>query len=88
MPMVWIPPLLRELTGGREIVSVPGQTVRQVIEHMEATYPGIRARLCDGDRLRPSLSVVVDGAVSRRGLGHPLDETSEVHFVPAVSGGG
>ena len=38
---------------------------------------GIRARLCEGDRLRPSLSVVVDGAVSRRGLGHPLDEASE-----------
>ncbi len=87
MPVVWIPPLLRELTGGRESVSVPGQTVRQVVDALEATYPGLRARLCDGDRLRPGLSVVVDGAVSRRGLGHPLDEASEVHFVPAVSGG-
>jgi molybdopterin synthase sulfur carrier subunit len=88
MPMVWIPPLLRELTGGQEIVSVPGKTVRQVIDAMEETYPGMRARLCEGDWLRPSLSVVVDGAVSRRGLGHPLDEASEVHFVPMVSGGG
>jgi molybdopterin synthase sulfur carrier subunit len=85
--MVWIPPLLRELTGGQETVSVPGATVRQAIEHLEETYPGIRARLCDGDRLRASLSVVVDGRVSRRGLGQPLDEASEVHFVPAVSGG-
>ena len=88
MPIVWIPPLLRELTGGRETVAAPGATVRQVIDAMEETYPGIRARLCEGDRLRPSLSVIVDGAVSRRGLGHPLDETSEVHFVPLVSGGG
>ncbi len=87
MPTVWIPPLLRELTGGRESVSVPGQTVRQVIDALEATYPGLRARLCEGDRLRPSLAVVVDGAVSRRGLAHPLSEASEVHFVPAVSGG-
>jgi molybdopterin synthase sulfur carrier subunit len=87
MPVVWIPPLLRELTGGQEIVSAPGKTVRQVIDSMEEAYPGIRARLCEGDRLRPSLSVVVDGAVSQRGLGHPLDEASEVHFVPAVSGG-
>jgi molybdopterin synthase sulfur carrier subunit len=87
MPVVWIPPLLRELTGGQEIVSAPGKTVRQVIDSMEEAYPGIRARLCEGDRLRSSLSVVVDGAVSRRGLGHPLDEASEVHFVPAVSGG-
>ena len=87
MPVIWIPPLLRELTGGHEIVSAPGQTVRQAIDAMEATYPGMRARLCEGDRLRPGLSVVVDGAVSRRGLGQPLDETSEVHFVPVVSGG-
>jgi molybdopterin synthase sulfur carrier subunit len=88
MPTVWIPPLLRELTGGQVTVSVPGATVRQVIDAMEEAYPGMRARLCQGDRLRPSLSVVVDGAVSRRGLGHPLDEASEVHFVPVVSGGG
>jgi molybdopterin synthase sulfur carrier subunit len=87
MPVVWIPPLLRELTGGQEIVSAPGKTVRQVIDALDAAHPGIRARLCEGDRLRSSLSVVVDGAVSRRGLGHPLDEASEVHFVPAVSGG-
>jgi molybdopterin synthase sulfur carrier subunit len=88
MPTVWIPPLLRELTGGQVTVSVPGATVRQVIDAMEEAYPGMRTRLCEGDRLRPSLSVVVDGAVSRRGLGHPLDEASEVHFVPVVSGGG
>jgi len=88
MPRVWIPPLLRELTGDQETVSVPGATVRQVIDAMEAAYPGVRARLCDGDRLRPGLSVVVDGKVSRRGLGHPLDEASEVHFVPVVGGGG
>jgi molybdopterin synthase sulfur carrier subunit len=88
MPTVWIPPLLRELTGGQETVSVPGDTVRQVIDAMEAAYPGVRARLCDGDRLRPGLSVVVDGKASRRGLGQPLTEASEVHFVPAVGGGG
>ncbi len=87
MPMVWIPPLLRELTGGQETIAVPGKTVRQVIDHLEETYPGIRARLCEGDRLRPNLSVIVDGAVSRQRLGHPLTETSEVHFVPVVGGG-
>ena len=87
MPIVWIPPLLRELTGGREKVTAPGATVRQVIEHLEETYPGLKARLCEEDRLRPTLAVVVDGKVSQQGLRQPLTETSEVHFVPAIRGG-
>ncbi len=87
MPIVWIPPLLRELTAGQKQVKVPGETVRQVIENLDATYPGIKARLVEEDRLRPTLSVVVDGRLSPQKLRQPLAETSEVHFVPAISGG-
>jgi molybdopterin synthase sulfur carrier subunit len=87
MPIVWIPPLLRELTGGQETVTVPGETVRQVIEHLEEIYPGIKARLVEEDRLRPNLAVVVDGKLSQYGLRQPLTEASEVHFVPAIRGG-
>jgi molybdopterin synthase sulfur carrier subunit len=87
MPVVWIPPLLRGLTGGQEELTVPGETVRQVIEHLEEAYPGIKARLLEDDRLRPTLSIVVDGRLSPLKLRQPLTDTSEVHFVPAVSGG-
>ena len=88
MPVVWIPPLLRCLTGGNEKAIVPGETVRQVIENLEKTYPGLEARLCDEDgQLRPNISVVVDGQVRRQRLRQRLAETSEVHFLPAISGG-
>jgi molybdopterin synthase sulfur carrier subunit len=87
MPIVWIPALLRELTGGEEKLSVPGGTVQQVIDHLDERYPGLKARLCDEGRLRPNIVVVVDGIASRQQLRHPLTETSEVHFVPAISGG-
>jgi molybdopterin synthase sulfur carrier subunit len=87
MAVVWIPALLRELTGGQESVTVPGETVRQVIENLERAYPGIEARLCEDGRLRPNLSVAVDGLMSRQGLRQRLAETSEVHFLPAISGG-
>jgi molybdopterin synthase sulfur carrier subunit len=87
MAVVWIPALLRELTGGQESVTVPGETVRQVIENLERAYPGIEARLCEDGRLRPNVSVAVDGRVSRQGLRQRLAETSEVHFLPAISGG-
>ena len=48
MPVVWIPALLRDLTGGEETVTVPGETVQQVIEKLDERYPGIKERLCEG----------------------------------------
>ena len=35
MAEVWIPSLLRDLTGGREKVAVAGTTVRQLIDGLE-----------------------------------------------------
>jgi sulfur-carrier protein len=87
MARVWIPPLLRDLTGGQETVSAPGASVRQVIEELDRLYPGVRSRLCDGDQLRPGLAVVVGTEVARRGLSQPVDPDSEVHFLPAIAGG-
>jgi molybdopterin converting factor small subunit len=87
MPEVWIPALLQLLSGGKQKVSVPGGTVREVIDNLELQYPGMRERLLDGDRLRPSIAVVVDGVISQEKLHHRLEETSEVLFMPAISGG-
>jgi molybdopterin synthase sulfur carrier subunit len=87
VPVVWIPALLRELTGGVEAVPVRASTVREAIEALDQKYPGVKARLLMDDRLRPGISVIVDGTVSGQKLRHPLDENSEVHFLPAISGG-
>ncbi len=88
MPQVWIPSLLRALTGGEEIVSASGETLPQVIEALETRFPGLRARLCEPDgRIRPSLAVVIDGAISPYPLRVPLTADSQVRFMPAISGG-
>jgi len=87
LPVVWIPSLLRELTNGQKSLSINGDTVRQVIENLERKYPGIKGRLCDGDRLHASISIVVDGYTSTLKLRQPLHESSEVHFVISISGG-
>jgi molybdopterin converting factor small subunit len=78
---------MRDLTGGETTVAAGGRNVRQVIEELEARYPGIRERLCSGDRLKPSIRVSVDGVVSRLGLLQTVGDQSEVHFLPAVAGG-
>ena len=87
MPVVGIPSLLRDLTDGQSFLSVKGDTVQKVIENLEALHPGIKERLYDGDRLRPSIAIVVDGHVSTLKLRHRLTETTEVHFVISISGG-
>lgn len=87
MPVVWIPALMRDLTGGAEQVAVPGDSIRAVIEALEVRFPGIRDRLCEGPNLRPGLAVVVGTEVSRRGLNQPVNATDEVHFLPALGGG-
>jgi molybdopterin synthase sulfur carrier subunit len=87
MPAVWIPALMRDLTAGQEVVRVPGQTVREVIDGLEERFPGMRARLCDEDGLRPGIIVIVDREVSHRRLRQAVNADSEVHFLPAISGG-
>ena len=87
MPIAWIPSLLRDLTGGQKSIPVDGNTIRDLIENLEVLYPGIKERLCDEDRLRPTISVVVDGQTSTLKLRQHLKDSSEVHFVIAIGGG-
>ncbi|MBI1790925.1 MAG: MoaD/ThiS family protein [Acidobacteria bacterium] len=88
MATVYIPSLLQALTGGRAAVEAEGATVRQVIDNLERAWPGIGERLLDEDRLRPNISVAVDGEISPLGLLEPVADGSEVHFVAAIKGGG
>ena len=87
MAIVYIPTPLASLTGGKSPVEVEGDTVRQIIDSLERAWPGIRERLMKEDRLRPSISVAVDGEVSPLGLLERVSPNSEVHFVASISGG-
>jgi sulfur-carrier protein len=87
MPTLWIPTPLRDLTQGKASVTVTGSSVREAIENLEAGYPGIKERLCEGDKVRPNISVMVDGHVSHLKMREKLKGDSEVHFVIAISGG-
>jgi molybdopterin synthase sulfur carrier subunit len=87
MPVVWIPSLMRGLTGGRESVTVQAATVGEAVDALERLFPGMKARLCDEHGLRRGISVTVDSEVTPLGLRRPLSADSEVHFLPAISGG-
>ncbi|NJN84716.1 MAG: MoaD/ThiS family protein, partial [Caldilineaceae bacterium] len=58
---VWIPALHRDLTDGVESVSLPGSTVGDLVEQLDEMYPGDRRPLCEDGRIRPYISVAVNG---------------------------
>jgi len=81
---------LRRYTNGESSAEVPGATLRALVRNLNERYPGIAESLVnpeDADRLMPGLAAIVDGEPTNMGLLTPLDEDSEVHFIPAISGG-
>ncbi|MYC28934.1 MAG: MoaD/ThiS family protein [Chloroflexi bacterium] len=89
MPEVWIPTTMQSLTGGLQKVQIEGRTVRQVINNLEREFPGVKEILYDEeeDDLQTGIAVIVDGEASQIGLLERVQETSEVHFLPAIGGG-
>ena len=87
MPTVAIPSLMQSLTDGKEKVQVEGKTMREVIYVLDSSYPGFKDRLCDDDQIRPNIALYVDGAVSREGMRQQVTEETQIHFLPAISGG-
>ena len=62
MATVFVPAQLRELTGGARTVTVPGDTLGAVLDHLEALHPGLKARLLDdeGAAINPYIEIGVD----------------------------
>ena len=87
MATVFIPSGMRELTGGLAELEIEGATVRQIVRRLDEAHPGTKEWLVDGERLKPNVSVAIDGVVSPLGLLADVGENSEVHFVAAISGG-
>ena len=88
MAIVFIPSLMQGLTDGENRVEIGGATVRQIINNLDARYPGLKDRLVENNRVKPNISVAIDGEVTTLGMLGKVNESSEVHFLPAIGGGG
>jgi len=87
LPTLFIPSPIRDLTQGKASVVVSASSVHEAIESLEAQYPGVKDRLCEGGKIRPYISVMVDGQISHLKLREKLRDDSEIHFLIAISGG-
>ena len=85
------PPVpLRSVTGGLEQVEVTGTTVREVIENLTSTLPGIRERvLSEDNELNRFLTVFVNSHDIRlgQGLETGVSDGDELTILPLVAGG-
>jgi sulfur-carrier protein len=90
MAIVRIPPILRPDAGNNRQVEIEGETVRQVLESLVATYPPLRERIFDeSEELPQFLNVFIDGTDIRLddGLETKVGAGATVILLPAVAGG-
>lgn len=87
---VRIPTILRTYTGGESEVTAEGATLAEVLDDLEASYPGIRARVLDDQgAIRRFVNVYVgnDDVRFLEALDTKTPDGVQVSVIPAVAGG-
>jgi sulfur-carrier protein len=90
MIKVRIPTPLRPLTKNQGEVEVTGANIGEIIENLNASYVGLKDRLCDDKgELRRFVNVYVNEEDIRflKGKDTLLKDGDEVSIVPAIAGG-
>ncbi len=84
---VTLPPaLIRLFPEAPAHLELPAVSVAEVIDALEARWPGMRDRLVDSTpRIRRHINVFVEGR--RANLETPLGKGAKVFIITAVSGG-
>lgn len=87
---VLIPTPLQKLTHNQATVECNGSTISELLESLEQSCPGIKARLCDDQgELRRFVNFYVNSEDIRflEGTNTPLKDGDEVSIIPAIAGG-
>ncbi len=87
---VLIPTPLQKLTNDQATVDCVGTSVAELLESLEQSCPGIKARLCDEQgQLRRFVNFYVNSEDIRflDGVNTSLNDGDEVSIIPAIAGG-
>ena len=87
MPIIFVPSLMQKLCNGEQKLLIEGTNLRQVIDNLDLQYTGFKDRLVEDGKIKPNISVAVDGEITPLGKIQKVDTNSEIHFLPAISGG-
>ncbi|QJP14019.1 MoaD/ThiS family protein [Starkeya sp. ORNL1] len=85
--LVRLPPHLVVLFPGAERrVSLKARDVNEMVDALDALWPGMRERICDETpAIRRHINVFVEGR--RASLSTPLREGADIFVLTAISGG-
>ena len=72
---------LKPHTGGQAELEIEAGTVRELLDRLGETYPGLKPQLARG------VSVAIDGVIFRDGWHEKLGANSEVFLLPRMVGG-
>ena len=87
---VRIPAPLRKLTHEQELVAAEGSTIGDVLENLNASFPGLFERICDeSGNVRRFVNIFVNDEDIRflQEKATPVKEGDEISIVPAIAGG-
>ena len=87
---VRIPTILRTFTSGAGEVTADGTNLREVLDNLETSFPGIRDRILDETgALRRFVNIYVgdDDVRFIGGLDAEIADGARISIIPAVAGG-
>ena len=90
MATVRIPSPLRRYTNSRSKVETNGSNIGELLNNLEAQYPGLKAKLCDDNgNIKRYVNVFVNDEEIRtlQGSETPVGDKDEVSIIPAMAGG-
>jgi len=85
-----IPRALLNRTGNQRWVEVHGDTIRELINALDAAYPGLKFNLCfETGELRQFVNIFVQGEDARalQGLDTPVPPGATVYLIHSIAGG-
>lgn len=90
MPEIKIPTPLRPYASGESTISLPGQTVGEVLDAVVEQHPQLKKHLFGDDgQLRPYVNLFLkeENVNQLQGLDTPLAEGDTVLIIPSIAGG-
>lgn len=91
MPItVRVPTPLQKLTQNQGEVKVESKNIKELVEDLEKSFPGIKERLCDKTgKVRRFINIYVNEEDVRflQMDDTPLKDGDEVSIIPAIAGG-